>query len=356
MLSGWKEELDMRWITHVSARCLLVAFLALPATAGNRPEIISCQKIWDAAPHNAFTSLVWFRDQWFCAFREGAGHVSPDGAIRILRSGDGSTWQSAARITMDKADLRDLGLAVTANNQLALVAAAAWHKPIQNKDGTKETHQTFFWTSPDGETWTDATPVGDPNYWIWKLTYFGPDIWGMGYATGHAVDQPLRLYGGKHLAELKKITEIPAPEPGAWLTESSLTFGPDGTMYCLQRRDPHTAQGLLGIAHPPYTQWTWKPLRVGIGGPALVRLQDGRLVGIVRLYDPIRTGVGEINPETGTFTSWLTLPSGGDCSYAGVVEWDGLLWISYYSSHEGKTSIYFAKVTLTPADPEKPGQ
>ena len=42
----------------------------------------------------------------------------------------------------------------------------------------------------------------------------------------------------------------------------------------------------------------------------------------------------------------LTLPSGGDTSYAGLVWHDGLLWVSYYSSHEGKSSIYLARVKL----------
>ena len=40
----------------------------------------------------------------------------------------------------------------------------------------------------------------------------------------------------------------------------------------------------------------------------------------------------------------LTLPSGGDTSYAGMVWHNDLLWVSYYSSHEGKTSIYLAKI------------
>ena len=40
----------------------------------------------------------------------------------------------------------------------------------------------------------------------------------------------------------------------------------------------------------------------------------------------------------------LRLPSGGDCSYPGMVVYDGLLWMSYYSSHEGKTSIYLARI------------
>ena len=40
----------------------------------------------------------------------------------------------------------------------------------------------------------------------------------------------------------------------------------------------------------------------------------------------------------------LTLPSGGDdTSYCGMVWHGDLLWMSYYSSREGRTSIYLAK-------------
>ena len=45
-------------------------------------------------------------------------------------------------------------------------------------------------------------------------------------------------------------------------------------------------------------------------------------------------------------TECLQLPSGGDTSYAGLVEHDELIWVSYYSSHEDKTAIYLAKVEV----------
>ena len=48
----------------------------------------------------------------------------------------------------------------------------------------------------------------------------------------------------------------------------------------------------------------------------------------------------------GGYEPRLTLPSGGDTSYAGMVWHADLLWVSYYSSHEGKTSIYLARVKL----------
>jgi hypothetical protein len=42
----------------------------------------------------------------------------------------------------------------------------------------------------------------------------------------------------------------------------------------------------------------------------------------------------------------LQLPSGGDTSYPGLVWHDDFLWVSYYSSHEGKAKIYLAKLRL----------
>jgi hypothetical protein len=56
-----------------------------------------------------------------------------------------------------------------------------------------------------------------------------------------------------------------------------------------------------------------------------------------------------VDPEAGKLTEFLKLPSGGDTSYAGLYWHEGFLWVSYYSSHESKTSIYLAKVKIGPA-------
>ena len=48
----------------------------------------------------------------------------------------------------------------------------------------------------------------------------------------------------------------------------------------------------------------------------------------------------------GGYEPALTLPSGGDTSYAGMVWHEGQLWVSYYASHEGKTAIDLARVKV----------
>jgi len=56
-----------------------------------------------------------------------------------------------------------------------------------------------------------------------------------------------------------------------------------------------------------------------------------------------------LDPDKGTLTDVLTLSSGGDTSYAGLVWHDTMSWVSYYSSYEKKTSISLAKVNIAPA-------
>jgi len=82
----------------------LTALLVTAGVAQGDAELVEVRKIWDRAPHNAFTDLVRFKGKWFCVFREGTAHVSPDGALRVITSKDGKDWVSAALLTQPKAD------------------------------------------------------------------------------------------------------------------------------------------------------------------------------------------------------------------------------------------------------------
>src|SRR5881394_3124338 len=63
------------------------------------PKLLSVHKIWDGAPHNAFTSLARYRGSWYCAFRESSAHVpGTNGRIRVLKSPDGDAWESVALV------------------------------------------------------------------------------------------------------------------------------------------------------------------------------------------------------------------------------------------------------------------
>lgn len=312
----------------------------------NSMQLLGVQKIWDKAPHNAFTDLIRFQNNFYCVFREGTKHVSPDGAVQIITSPDGIKWESAARITSPNSDLRDAKITCTPNNELMLSGAEALH------DKSKNTHQSLAWFSKDGINWSKKHEIGDPDFWLWRTVWHNKNAYNFGYGCGE--NNMLRLYKSYNGKIFE--THVENLNIEGYPNETSIVFKGD-TAFCLLRRDGDIKTALFGISVPPYKIWEWKNLGVRIGGPQMILLPDGRLIAAVRLYDsenwnPARTSLCWIDAKSGKLTEALKLPSGGDTSYAGMVVYNGILWVSYYSSHEGKTSIYLAKVKIENTNPE----
>jgi len=187
--------------------------------------------------------------------------------------------------------------------------------------------------------------VGDRDNWLWRITWHRGKAYGFGYGCQND-NRGIRLYKSDNGTTFDTLIAKASVE-GTYPNETSMVFLADHTCHCLLRQDGRPNSGYLGTSRPPYTDWKWKKLGVRIGGPHMLRLPDGRFVAAVRLYDsPVRTSLCWLDPDQGTLTEQLKLPSGGDTSYAGLVWHDDLLWVSYYSSHEGKTAIYLAKVKI----------
>lgn len=307
-----------------------------------KPELLQLSKIWDDGSHNAFTDLEFFQEKWFCVFRSGAGHVSTDSCVRILVSGDGEHWEAIAQLSSprsDLADLRDPKLCLTPDGRLMLTAAAVCH------DEVALTHQTYAWFSNDGLTWGEPVAIGEPNFWLWRVTWHEGCAYGAAYhAPVHRREPALRLYRSEDGIDFKPIDErlLHQNLPN----ESTLIFEGEEAL-CLVRHEGGQNRALLGVAQAPYNAWHWKDLGVHLGGPNLLRLPDGRIIMAGRLHEGgAHTALCLFDRERGVLDEVLRLPSGGDNSYAGLVWHDGLLWVSYYSAHEGQQAIYLAKVRL----------
>ena len=308
-------------------------------SADDAAELVEVRKIWDQAKHNAFTDLVRFGDRWVCTFREASQHGNAaDGKVRVLVSEDAQTWKSAAILESKAGDLRDPKLCITPDGKLMMDTVLAF---VQPADGVRHRSQTFF--SKDAANWEGPFDKGDENFWLWRSTWHNDDCFVVGYRTTLPRQQRFaRLYHSQdgckfesHVAELYK--------EGA-AAESTLLFRKDDSCVCLLR---HPSVARVGIAKPPYKDWTWKMSNQRIGGPNVIELPDGRLVAAGRVYKPQQhMALLWLDAENGEMTKFLKLPSGGDCSYPGLVLHDGLLWVSYYSSHEGKSNIYLAKVRI----------
>lgn len=304
-------------------------------------ELVSVAQIWSKGAHNAFADLARFRQRWYCAFREGSGRLSSDGVIRILSSSDGESWTPASLVSTPGADLRDPKLGVTPDHRLMLTAAARYPGPEETR------FQTLTWFSLDGRDWAEPFKIGEPNVWLWRIQWHRGNAYSVGYST--TAERFVRLYVGPEGLRFRSVSDRIYDE--ATPTEASLLFNNDDSSLCLLRRDGGSGTTLFGRSRPPYRAWEWHDLSARLSSPNMLRLPDGRIVAAGLLEDARpRTVLCWLDERQPALREFLALPSGGDASYPGLAWHQDLLWISYHSSHEGRTSVYLAKVRLSPAD------
>ena len=262
--------------------------------------------------------------------------------MRVIVSDDGSVWESSAVLSEQGVDLRDPKLSVMPDDRLMLLAGG-----IVFNEGIYSTRAPRVSFSDDGREWTQPRRLLAEDHWLWRAT------WHKGRAYGLSKlglgDEPRRgfLYSSIDALSWEWITELKVPG----IDETTLRFLPDDEMIALIR------QGYIGSSKPPYREWSIHKLggmiggvhKTGgwIGGPNFICLPDGSLWGSGRHHDASgqpHTVLAKMTHTT--YEPVLTLPSGGDSSYPGLVWHDELLWMSYYSSHEGRASIYLAKIQV----------
>jgi len=335
------------------AACWLVSAVSVFAAP---PEIVSVEKIWDAGQHNAFTDLIRWHDKWYCSFRESDAHVGGDGLLRLLESADGKQWKSAALIGEKGIDLRDPKLSITPDDRLMIVAGGSVYEGKTFKG--RQPRVTF---SKDGREWSPTQRVLSEGDWLWRVTWHNGKAYGVSYNAGERTstaakaaaetgkvesgpaEWKLKLVSGSDGVHYDVITHLDVP---GHPNETTVRFLKSSEMVALVRREGGSKMAWIGHSPAPYKDWSWKETKHQVGGPNFIELPDGSLIAAGRSYPGgAKTVLAKMTIDGG-YEPILTFPSGGDTSYPGLVWHDGLLWMSYYSSHEGKTSIYLAKIKL----------
>ncbi len=319
-------------------------------------RLLSLRCISDSAPHSAFTDLVFYADQYWCVFREGASHALCEGSIKLMRSADLAHWQEAATFSLPGQDLRDPHLAARPDGSLELICGRTGLK-----DGAYTDRGSLEAIYNKG-SWGELTAIGQTGDWLWRSHWQGPRAWSISYRLPEKRRWSIHLMSRSLQTPWRELVELPIK---GLPNEATIREFSNGKFYLLLRREApgHRGRALLGSGSllpqktdGPRIQWQRLPWR--IGGPNLIEIPEkglaiagfrlirrdsaGRLTGRCLLAQAKIDSKGRL----GTLKLSIELPSSGDCSYPGLV-WQGdELAVSWYSSHEGKSKIYVASLKL----------
>ncbi len=314
------------------------------ATLESRLPLAS-RMIWNRAHHNAFTDLARFQGGWYCTFRESSEHMRGVGRIRLLYSPDGREWSSIRLFRKNGVDLRDPKLSLAPGGRLMLVVGGTRFEG--DRYVGRRPHVSF---SRNGTDWSRLTPILEDGDWLWRVSWYEKRAYGISYRLLTRNRWTVVLFGSDDGLHYEEICDLGV---GGKPNEATVRFRPDGRAVALVRREGGDKRGWVGTSSPPYLDWDWNPLQQRLGGPNFLILPDGRMWAASRIIagNQARTCVGPLTMSS--FTPSTELISGGDCSYAGMVHHRNRLWLSYYSSHEGKASIYFTNMPLPPETLER---
>jgi hypothetical protein len=335
----------------------LIFSLACIISSSAQNSEVTVKKIWDKAPHSAFTDLIHYNGNFYCVFREGVNHVphrlnvDEDGKIRVLISGDGDSWKSFALLSKKGYDLRDPKLSVTSDGKLMLLFGGSIYKG-KELSGC-QTHVSFL--GSNGNNFSKPRPVKIDKQikssfdWLWRVTWHNDDGYGVIYSKDSQQGNNLYLVKTKNGIRYSLVSEL---NVNGFPNEATVHVQPDDNeMLILLRRDAGDCKGYMGYSSPPYQEWGWNDLGMRLGGPNLIPLNSSTFIMGSRIYGQEGTLTGIfLTTKTGPPKKIIELPSGGDTSYPGLLIYNNILWISYYSSHEGKTQIYLAKIKMEKID------
>ncbi|MRX38753.1 hypothetical protein GJU43_05670 [Flavobacterium sp. LC2016-23] len=311
-------------------------------------EKILITKITSNQLHNAFTDLVFFNNQFFLAFRESDLHVGgKDGVIKVYNSPDGINFNIIKTINVDGIDLRDPKFSVNEEkNELMLYIHGAQFK---NSNFLGRSDYVLKYLGED--VWSDSKNVLLDNLkknteklkgneaWPWRITWHKNKAYSVGYAP-----DIFDLYQSEDGLFFKGLNAF-EKRPG-FPNETTLRFRDDGDMYALYRNSK--GNSFLGKSSSYTNNWDWFqeiPI-INFGGPNFIFLDHNRILITGRESDQVTLSLYDL--MTLEYKKLITLESGGDCGYAGMVVKDGYLFLSYYSSHAtpGGSSVYVAKMNI----------
>ena len=320
--------------------------------AQKKDETVQIKRIWDRGGHNAFTDITYSKNKLYIVFREGDGHIpnednTGNGKIRILSSTDGEFWESAALLELDGIDLRDPKISVTPKNKLMITMGGS----VYDHRELKSISSYVSMADPNGNRFSapelielDETIKSDFD-WLWRVTWYEKTGYGVMYQAnvdgekGKSKAYLLKTSKGIEYELVKELDIEGNP------SEATIGFLSGAEMMIIARRDGDDQMGMLGTSKPPYTDWSWEKLDFKLGGPDFEVVPINKILIGTRVYS-----------EEGPYTALLLgkknekfkevrrLPSGGDTSYPGMFSIGGYVWLSYYSSHEGKASIYYTRI------------
>lgn len=300
-------------------------------------EVISNKMIWQGENYAAFTSLVYYKGYFYCAFRNANKHYDPSGedcgVIKIIRSKNSDKWEEFLSFEEDGYDLRDPQLSITPDKRIMLLT-----EKVQYKEGKALSRQTCISFINKKGKYTVLSPIvfshAQNNNWIWNIEWINGIAYGFIYVPYFGF---VKSNDGSNWQVLQKITLDNSP------SEASVISMDNDNYLAVVRRN---INALIGKYDIKTSSWEWHDSGVNLGCPKIIKIED-RIIVLGRDQGKEKqTAIFQLNINNMSLEKIIGVKGQKDTAYPGVVYRKDILYVSYYNGDGKKGDIYFVKIKM----------
>lgn len=293
--------------------------------------------IWKGDSHAAFTALVQYQDNLYCAFRNANMHADISGkdcgVIKIIKSSNGEKWEDFLSFKEDGYDLRDPQLSVTPTGKMMLLTEKVKYE--NGKAVTRNSCVSFI--KSNGE----FTPLQNVNFdvcqnwnWIWNIEWIDGTAYGFCYAPYFGM---VTTSDGINYKLVEKINLDGNP------SEASVAKLDNNHLLAIVRRDIFAALGIYNLTNK---QWQWKDCDEIIACPKIIKAKRNLLVAGRSYKYGLQTTLYRLNKNKQELVPIERISGDKDCSYPGIVYKNRKLFISYHKGDINVSNIYMVTINL----------
>lgn len=322
-------------------------------------KVTNIRRMAHNGQHNAFTDLAWFQGDIYLTYRSCPdGHmVHPTSRIIIMRSSNGKQWKQVHSFSVPRRDTRDPHLQVFQDK--LFVYTGTWYcGDTSPKKWDMNQHLGYAVWSADGKAWSKPQMLeGTYGHYIWRTASYQGKVYmcarrKTAFAEVASREERDGIVRSIILVSQDGLKFSPLGSfQDEYGDETAFLFEENGSILAVSRRGGGRSAQVVRVA-APYAKSIRVDLDRYIGGPLLKKWEGHYVVGGRNL----QKGAAYLSLcwlKDNRLTEFAALPSGGDCSYPGLIKLcPGCALVSYYSSHEkdgqGRplTAIYLAELEL----------
>ena len=288
--------------------------------------------------HCGFPTMTRWKDKIWLSYRRATGH-NGTGDSFLLTSTDGVTWTEAHKIDNGPDD-RNCQLLSTPERLFVYTGMTS--KPAATD------FQTYVTYTDDGKTWIAPQKCLEPHFNLWKPFEHGGKYWANSHLKADtSKDGPKRHSRLMSSTDGIKWDEVSIVRRGNWESETTFIFGENEHLYALLRQKYGTMTGFILESDPPYQTWTEKSIGQHLSGHSTTVIKGVRYVFSRHYGEQSRVCAMCYLWKGGTLVPYFRTPLNppkGDCAYAEAVDMGTDILVAFYSSHEGRTNVYTARM------------